>query len=54
MTDLFREKRYRYDEAIALGRTPEQAEKEVQEWVNSLTETTIQNEHGKTNIPNQN
>ena len=36
--EIAREKAYRYDEAIALGRTPERATAEVAEWEKSLTE----------------
>ena len=36
--EIAREKAYRYDEAIALDRTPERAAAEVAEWEKSLTE----------------
>ena len=52
--DLYREKKYRFDEAIALGRTEKQAEKEVQEWVNSLDENTTKTDNGKTDTKTQN
>ena len=37
--DIDREKSYRYNEAISLGRTPERAAAEVAEWEKSLTDT---------------
>ena len=37
--EIAREKSYRYDEAISLGRTPERAASEAEEWEKSLTET---------------
>lgn len=50
--DLYREKKYRYDEALSLGRTPEQAEKEVQAWIDSLNENTTQTEQTNENNSN--
>lgn len=36
--EIAREKSYRYTEAIALGRSPERAQAEVDAWERSLTE----------------
>ena len=40
--EIAREKAYRYDEALALGRTPERAAAEVESWEKSLTEPITQ------------
>ena len=42
--DVKREKEYRYEEALSLGRTPERAAAEVEAWEKSLTETQTPNE----------
>ena len=52
--DLFREKKYRFDEAVSLGRTEKQAEKEVQDWIESLNENTTQTPDGKTDTKTEN
>ena len=46
--EIAREKAYRYDEAIALNRTPERAAAEVADWEKSLTQTPNET---KTRLP---